>query len=337
MIKAINKKFKKIILIINLGFMFLILFAVVPAMNNQYIAPKRFIKNLKVPLKTINNLNAVDLNQEQLFLKNTFEAIFSDSGFLKWQRQRFLPYTKTQYDFEIPIQYFIIVDIFTQIEDDKIIEHLKSLAISKKVLSSTDIKDSNKKVEVTLKSSIDYSQSVIEDDYFKEDFKYIDKHSLAAFINYFEYINGTSLPNSFSEVIKLKDGDMVYPFETIYPITANIGWYKPFGKRLFHDGIDLGAGCGEKTYNVMEGYVIAIYSSKSSCGNGIEILGKDNVKVKYCHFQNKIDLSIGAKLNKGDLIGYVGTTGLSTGCHLHISVKKDDNLVNFCEVVNCNN
>ncbi|MCW5954528.1 MAG: M23 family metallopeptidase, partial [Propionibacteriaceae bacterium] len=52
-----------------------------------------------------------------------------------------------------------------------------------------------------------------------------------------------------------------------------------------------------------------------------EIDGND-IQTAYLHM-NKIEVKVGQKVNKGDRIGTVGTTGLSTGCHLHLTLYKN--------------
>lgn len=110
----------------------------------------------------------------------------------------------------------------------------------------------------------------------------------------------------------------------------------PFDETLFHDGIDFGAPCGTNVFNVVDGYVAAIYDGQSMCSNGLEIIGKDNLRFKYCHFSKlNPNLSPGTKLKKGDYIGSVDTTGFSTGCHLHLATYGNKQVADFRLIVDC--
>lgn len=62
-------------------------------------------------------------------------------------------------------------------------------------------------------------------------------------------------------------------------------------------------------------------------GNLIEVKRKDGLTVRYAHL-NKINTVIGNKVKIGDKIGEVGSTGVSTGSHLHFEVLKAWNSVN---------
>ena len=57
------------------------------------------------------------------------------------------------------------------------------------------------------------------------------------------------------------------------------------------------------------------------------ILERDYVSSGYAH-QSKVVVKAGQKVKQGDIVGYVGTTGLSTGCHLHLQVYRDGTRVN---------
>lgn len=49
----------------------------------------------------------------------------------------------------------------------------------------------------------------------------------------------------------------------------------------------------------------------------------------YPHMKNKTNLKVGQKVNKGDLVGYTGTTGSSTGIHLHFQMGLPNDYTNF--------
>ena len=89
-----------------------------------------------------------------------------------------------------------------------------------------------------------------------------------------------------------------------------------------HDGVDMAAGCGSSLVASASGTVISRYYSPVwgnrlylSVGN---VNGK-NVTVIYNHLSS-YSASSGEKVNRGEVIGYAGTTGWSTGCHLHFTV-----------------
>ena len=61
---------------------------------------------------------------------------------------------------------------------------------------------------------------------------------------------------------------------------------------------------------------------KKGYGNNIIIKHDETYKTRYAHL-SEMKVKAGAKVNKGDIIGYSGNTGLSTGPHLHYEVIKD--------------
>ncbi|MCA0296046.1 MAG: M23 family metallopeptidase [Actinobacteria bacterium] len=92
-----------------------------------------------------------------------------------------------------------------------------------------------------------------------------------------------------------------------------------------HNGADIGGACGNPIYAAQSGTVTkAGYSSSS--GNNIRIdhstINGKRVETAYLHM-SKLAVRNGQRVNKGDTIGYVGTTGLSTACHLHLALYED--------------
>ena len=86
----------------------------------------------------------------------------------------------------------------------------------------------------------------------------------------------------------------------------------------FHTGIDLAAVAGTPIYPVYAGEVTAVGSSQSY-GNYIKLRHSDNLETIYCHCET-ILCREGDKLTVNDVIARVGSTGVSTGPHLHLSV-----------------
>ena len=112
-------------------------------------------------------------------------------------------------------------------------------------------------------------------------------------------------------------------------ITSGFGKRQnPFGKKSseFHNGVDLSAKAGTPIYAMLPGEVAHIgYDSRS--GNYIK-LRHGNFTVSYCHLIRKPNIPIGSKVFPGQPVAQVGSTGRSTGPHLHITLKKNDLAIN---------
>ncbi|GAA4525956.1 M23 family metallopeptidase [Brachybacterium paraconglomeratum] len=98
----------------------------------------------------------------------------------------------------------------------------------------------------------------------------------------------------------------------VHPV---LGYYKG------HDGVDFGASCGAPVHAAKSGTVIAVEYHHAS-GNRVKIDHGNGVVTGYYHLQG-FNTSVGATVGAGDTIGYVGSTGRSTGCHLHFA-KMDE-------------
>ena len=122
----------------------------------------------------------------------------------------------------------------------------------------------------------------------------------------------------------------------IYPVSAPTT--SAYGMRLhpvlkywkLHDGTDFGAGCGTAIRAAADGVVSEKYFN-AGYGNRLMIdHGKVDgkyVTTGYNHAARYV-VGKGDRVRKGQVIGYVGTTGLSTGCHLHLMVWLNGGMVN---------
>ncbi len=108
------------------------------------------------------------------------------------------------------------------------------------------------------------------------------------------------------------------------PVTSPFGWrehpiYHYWG---LHDGTDFGAGCHQPLWAVANGTVMSEYYS-SVWGNrlylNLGMVNGKNVTVIYNHLSG-YRAHTGDHVGRGQLVGWVGTTGWSTGCHLHFTV-----------------
>ena len=97
-------------------------------------------------------------------------------------------------------------------------------------------------------------------------------------------------------------------------------------KEKIHNGIDIKAVTGAAVMSSVDGTVT--YAGRNGgYGNFIEVRRRDGLTVRYAHL-NKINTVVGNNVKMGDKIGEVGSTGVSTGSHLHFEVLKDGNSVN---------
>lgn len=123
-------------------------------------------------------------------------------------------------------------------------------------------------------------------------------------------------------------GDFKWPTKATY-ITSYYGSRKdPITKKSsMHTGIDIGAGMGSNIYAANSGTVIVAGWSSKGYGNYVVIDHGGGKSTLYAHM-SKIKTSKGAKVAKGDVIGLVGSTGWSTGPHLHFEILINGNHTN---------
>lgn len=148
---------------------------------------------------------------------------------------------------------------------------------------------------------------------------------------------------SYDEVIKLAKNKetMLACIPAVQPISnkdltrtaSGWGWrIHPIYKiRKFHEGMDFTAPTGTDIYATGDGVVIETASSHRGYGNNVTIDHGYGYKTLYAHM-DKFKVKPGQKVKRGDVIGTVGNTGLSTAPHLHYEVFLNNvkvNPVNF--------
>jgi murein DD-endopeptidase MepM/ murein hydrolase activator NlpD len=97
-------------------------------------------------------------------------------------------------------------------------------------------------------------------------------------------------------------------------------------RRARHKGVDLAAPTGTPVYATADG-TVGRADWFSSYGLFIKIEHGGALETRYAHL-SKLAVNAGEAVRKGDLIGYVGSTGRSTGPHLHYEVRVDGQAVN---------
>ncbi len=110
--------------------------------------------------------------------------------------------------------------------------------------------------------------------------------------------------------------------------------YHPVLKRYrAHLGVDYAAARGTKIYAAADGKII-FRGRKGGYGNVIIIQHKNSLRTLYAH-QSKFrgGLKVGSRVKKGQLIGYVGNTGLSSGPHLHLGLYKNGKAIDPLKII----
>jgi murein DD-endopeptidase MepM/ murein hydrolase activator NlpD len=116
-------------------------------------------------------------------------------------------------------------------------------------------------------------------------------------------------------------GTLIWPCGSRSAVTSLFGWriHPILHTRRFHTGIDIGVAYGTRIAAADGGAVI--YATwMSGYGNTTIIDHGGGLSTLYAH-QSSYAVSYGETVTKGELIGYVGSTGLSTGPHLHFEVR----------------
>lgn len=109
----------------------------------------------------------------------------------------------------------------------------------------------------------------------------------------------------------------------------------PFGERIhpilgykrMHNGIDMAAATGTPVYAAKSGRVTLTSFQAGGAGNYVSINHGDGFSSIYMHLNSYI-VSAGQYVNAGQVIGYVGSTGLSSGPHLHFGISYNGKYVN---------
>jgi murein DD-endopeptidase MepM/ murein hydrolase activator NlpD len=122
----------------------------------------------------------------------------------------------------------------------------------------------------------------------------------------------------------LSNGQIAFPTAKDTPITSEFGWrqHPITGNRKFHTGIDFGADLGTPIYAIANGRV-EYAGDKGGYGNTVIINHGSGKSTLYGH-ASKIYVRKGQQVVRGQMIAAVGSTGMSTGPHLHFEVRVND-------------
>lgn len=131
-----------------------------------------------------------------------------------------------------------------------------------------------------------------------------------------------SVIKSLSTKKKYAGGSMTWPCPSSYTITSPYGMRKHpiLRKYKMHTGVDIGADKGASIVAANSGTVIMAQYDKNGYGNMVVIDHGGGITTLYAH-ASKILVKVGQEVKAGAVIAKVGSTGLSTGNHLHFEVR----------------
>ena len=118
------------------------------------------------------------------------------------------------------------------------------------------------------------------------------------------------------QAAKIKENKWVLPLAS-YQLTATFGQYGLWAS--YHTGLDFNGDTGDQIFAIANGTVTST-GYDGAYGNKTVITLDDGTEIWFCH-QTSIYVSVGDRVNGGEVIGTVGATGHVTGSHLHLEVR----------------
>jgi murein DD-endopeptidase MepM/ murein hydrolase activator NlpD len=146
---------------------------------------------------------------------------------------------------------------------------------------------------------------------------------------------------SYAELLRLKYGSRDFSYSTTgsgavrWPFPAAVPISSGFGERVapcrycssFHQGLDFNPGAGTPIWAIADGIVIKAEHSGGFGNHAIieHVINGQRVTSTYAHMtRDSSPLVVGQEILVGDFLGTVGSTGTSTGAHLHFEIRIDD-------------
>ena len=199
-------------------------------------------------------------------------------------------------------------------------------------LRRTQVKDRlSKGIDYTLKELYELELDILEQD-IKIKRKELEK--INAVVGNFTRVTNSSGLNEIIKTYtktsqKLKGGKMSFtsPLKN-YTFTSGYGFreHPIYKRRIFHNGVDLAAKKGTNIRAIESGLVVKA-GNLSGYGNTVILMHRRGYMSMYGHMSD-IKVKTGDAVRRGEVIGYVGSTGISTGDHLHLEVFKDGKRIN---------
>lgn len=266
---------------------------------------------------------------------NSVEVLFASSNIRDFLSRFFLMQSMADHDKKL----------ITSLKNDKIqlVKEKESLEANRATLiaenKNLEIERQSYQEEVArydaliikLEASIEYSESELKalEDKIKR---------LGDNISFEEKVKASALrkisENKLQEEIKTgyvptNSGEMGWPLPNNHYISSYFGWRpSPMGNGtgMRHTGIDIPAPMGTPVYSATDGVVLRAGWDNTGYGNAVFIKYGNNITIIYGH-NSQLVVSPGQTVSKGQVIAMVGSTGYSTGAHLHFEVRVNNSPV----------
>lgn len=123
--------------------------------------------------------------------------------------------------------------------------------------------------------------------------------------------------------VNIASGEWQYPFKNGYTKTSDFGVRRLGGSDDYHKGVDLVGSGSKHIYPVNNGTVVYVKKLNNGYGYHLLVNHGDGVWSLYAHM-SKIYVKSGQTVNKNTILGVEGSTGHSTGSHLHLEIRKSE-------------
>lgn len=209
-----------------------------------------------------------------------------------------------QYE-EIKVQKAQLERLKTELEEKKVVQESKQQELETQKSSVQALKNEVAKDNAALEKQIDQLNA--------------EANALTALIQA-QQNKGQA---SSSTTSQYTGGVMMWPTPSSHRITSPYGYrIHPILKvKKFHSGIDIGAGSGSSIVAAASG-TVTMAQTYGGYGKTVMIDHGGGMVTLYAHC-SKLNVSVGQKVSKGQNIALVGSTGQSTGPHLHFEVRKN--------------
>ncbi len=319
--------------------------------NKQIEITKNELVELDISLQEAKNnlLRAEeDVNNATEILKETESELNEVQANYEQQLETFKQRLRVMYEFgevgylEVLLGSESIAEFFNRLEyvnaiakhDKEIVDELvelesnikaklfevqeQKIAVEKLLIKQTSITNDLKSARNTKSSLISTLDSNVER--YEESIAELEKSS-KEIENMIKKIQEEQAKNNAK--VYYTGGEMEWPVPSSYRITSPFGnrTHPITGVKTMHKGIDIGANSGTNVIASEDGIVISS-SYINGYGNTVIIDHGDGYSTLYAH-NSALKVSLGQEVSRGDVVALIGSTGFSTGPHLHFEVRKN--------------